>query len=96
MSLLGFVTKGAMNERLTQSEQLLKYESIMQLSYQDYSDFVADYNATKKQLGVRFGQGFHNYFRLEKCEQHREICDKLWNMDGQRAVDYIWKHFEFV
>lgn len=68
----------------------------MQLSYEDYSGFTKDYHAAQKQLGVRYGQAFHNYFRLHKCEQHREICDKLWNLDGQKAIAFIDEHFEFI
>ena len=73
-----------------------KMENTMQLSHEDYNKFVGTYMTTNQLEHLRFGQAFHNYFRLDKCEQHREICDKLWNLDGQKAIAFIDEHFEFI
>ena len=28
---------------------------------------------------LRYGQAFHNFMKLHKCNQDRNFCDRLWN-----------------
>lgn len=38
---------------------------------------------------LRYGQEFHQYMELHKCEQDREFCDKLYEADGIKAIKMI-------
>ena len=43
--------------------------------------------------GLRYGQAFFNHFGLHKCIQNKEICDRLYELDGEEAQAYIAEQF---
>lgn len=42
--------------------------------------------------GLRVGQAFHQFMALEKCVQHKRICDMLYQLDGVKTWAFISKH----
>lgn len=38
---------------------------------------------------LRYGQAFHQFMRLDKCEQDRVFCDRLYNADNETAKKMI-------
>jgi hypothetical protein len=38
---------------------------------------------------LRYGQAFHQFMRLDKCEQDREFCDRLYNASDDVARKMI-------
>jgi hypothetical protein len=38
---------------------------------------------------LRYGQEFHQYMGLEKCEQDRDFCDRLYNVSDDVARKMI-------
>lgn len=44
---------------------------------------------------VRFGQAFHDWFKLDKSTQLKEVADRLYELDGNEAKQFIAKHFIF-
>ena len=43
--------------------------------------------------GLRYGQAFFNHFGLHKCVQNKNICDRLYELDGEEAKSYIAELF---
>lgn len=50
---------------------------------------IEDFKKKKKVPGIRLGQAFHNFMRLEKCNSDKEFCDKLFELDGEEAMAAI-------
>lgn len=42
---------------------------------------------------LRIGQAFHSHFQLDKCTQDKYMLDRLYELDGQKAVDFIIVNF---
>lgn len=38
---------------------------------------------------LRWGQAFHQHFKLERCTQDREFCDKLYQADDETAKKMV-------
>lgn len=38
---------------------------------------------------LRYGQAFHKFMKLEKCQQDKWFCDKLYNADETTAKNMI-------
>lgn len=38
-----------------------------------------------KNKALRWGQAFHQFMKLEKCDQDKHFCDKLYNADEATA-----------
>jgi len=45
---------------------------------------------------LRVGQAFHNFMKLEKCGSDKEFCDKLYELDGQAAMDAIMSRVDYA
>ena len=43
--------------------------------------------------GLRYGQAFFNHFGLHKCVQNKNVCDRLYELDGEEAKSYIAEQF---
>jgi hypothetical protein len=43
----------------------------------------------KRHPELRYGQEFHQYMELHKCEQDRIFCDQLYQADGEVAKSMI-------
>lgn len=39
--------------------------------------------------GQRYGQGFFDFMKLDKCVQDRDFCSKLYNADDDEARKMI-------
>ena len=48
---------------------------------------VSQFKHTDKNL--RWGQAFHQFMQLEKCEQDREFCDMLYNASDEKAKNMV-------
>jgi hypothetical protein len=51
-------------------------------------EFYREYNKGSFE-GQRFGQAFHNHFKLEKSTQNKEEFDRLYNMDEASARHFV-------
>lgn len=38
---------------------------------------------------LRWGQAFHQFMKLEKCDQDKNFCDKLYNADEDVAKSMV-------
>ncbi len=53
---------------------------------------VNNFNKTPRNPNLRFGQAFHQYFKLEKISgQDKDWCDKLYNADTATAKKMVEK-----
>lgn len=64
----------------------------MEIEAVKYAEFTRWYGDVYKHL--RLGQAFHQFMKLEKCSD-RHGLDVLYEMDGEKALAFIKKHFVF-
>ncbi len=38
---------------------------------------------------LRYGQAFYQFMKLEKCDQDKSFCDRLYEVDEERAKQMI-------
>jgi hypothetical protein len=67
----------------------------MMLELKAYQDFRSDFKAGK--FGTqRFGQAFHDHFKLHKSElNNNPEIQKLYEQDGEEAVETIKQLVDF-
>ena len=69
----------------------------IQLNAIEYNNFITNYwNSTVKTQ--RLGQAFFNHFELNKIQIGllKDLVNKLYELDGKEAKEFIEKHFEFI
>lgn len=64
-----------------------------------YQRFLKEEWPKKKGTGLRFGQAFHQYMKLEKSYSSNEdqaFCDKLYQADGDDALQMIYSRMDYL
>lgn len=62
----------------------------------EYQNFLRDFYAGEKYKGLRLGQAMHQAFSLHKSTQMKVEFDKLYELDGDEAKNYIRNLFDAV
>jgi hypothetical protein len=57
------------------------------------SHFVDSFNRGSFQ-GQRVGQAFYTFMKLEKIVSEKEFCDKLYELDGEKAWNFIYRYMD--
>ncbi len=49
----------------------------------------------QKNQGLRIGQAFYTYMKLDKCQQDDEFCEKIWNVDDKDVWGLIGPRIDY-
>jgi hypothetical protein len=45
---------------------------------------------------LRVGQAFYQFMALEKISSEKEFCDKLYELDGEKAWNFIYRYMDYA
>ena len=49
----------------------------------------------QKNQGLRIGQAFYTYMKLDKCQQDDEFCERIWNVDDKDVWGLIGPRIDY-
>lgn len=68
-------------------------EELFAIEEFEYNQFMSVYKFGTVYKGMRLGQAFHTHFKLDKSTAHKELYDKLYELDNEQAKAFIKSHF---
>ena len=66
---------------------------MMTIEQSKYKEFLQCFGSGQF-MAQRKGQAFYSFFSLEKCDQYRDACDKIWLVDDEKFEGLLFSIFD--